>query len=167
MAVRDPISFNQYIDVNQLMPREHIVTTESTKIIDDQTYILDTQKLEISDMFYPKRINSEAFVKITEYDFPFRNLCGVDTVQAIFWNCLTWADGTITGWTIRLTDGVNNADIVATVYGAVATHMWRGPGFNAAFNCDGTVNNIEIQVGSVTGSGYAYVAGVCAWSTEK
>lgn len=170
MAVRNPTSFTRFVDQGELTPGKMVRTTEPTKVINDQMYVLDASRIEITDCWHNDyQYTAGVFTDIVTYHDVLKSMCrepSAGTTINFEWAVYTWCDDAFfTNWTVQLTSNTLATTSTVVINSARTAKWWRGYGTHA-LSCDLTEESLTLAVRRDAGAGNIFVAGFGLWAPE-
>lgn len=157
MAARSPTSFNQYNDETVLYPRQQIITTVPSAVVDDQQFCLDVERLIFADCFPPFSTTSTSYVTAHYHvlSAKAKGSHALTTVTTFY----AWASDA-SNFTVRVDgDGIASTSVTASQ----TSKVWRA--FASGNVVTGEATQIYFRVKRDSGSGTIYFAGAGIFQT--
>jgi hypothetical protein len=163
MAARSPSSFNQYNDETVLYPRQEIITTVPSAVVDDQQFCLEVERLMLADVYPPFSTTAAVLTPASGIYYLNYKLAGTTqhTAKTVASTVLCWASDA-SDFTVRVSGIFANADFAVT-----ANHtdkIWRAFDATDVLATAVEPQQIQLEARRDAGSGTIYVAGVAIFS---
>jgi len=174
MAARNPTTFNQWLEIQDLIAGEAINITTPDAALDDHAYALDCEMLIGSHVFHPISSTATSYATLITLNIKSKDMCDVASVTndeiAHEWCVLAWVSDGATRFTARLDSALASAsstgDIIVDGAAGATTPGWLGFA-QLHIKTNENVDTLTIQVERSAGSGTLYLGGYGIFSEPQ
>jgi hypothetical protein len=168
MAVRAPTGFTQYIDAQEMIPRQPVIVTGPNAAVNDMEFLLGKREMVWSEwMSRTLHTTSTSFVEVSRIRFILDRSGNWGTTEQALWYVFGWST-VASDFEYRLTNVGNASAETMTVGATHTTGSWRSGAMAGACNIynDGTETELLLEMRVVT-TGDAYIAGIGVWTAAQ
>ena len=173
MSVRNPTTFNLFVDESTVEPGDTIATTTPSAVADDQIFFLDKESLIMSHFFYPIEVGSQAAVSAWKdmriWILESKDMCDEAGVTNDEISHYLQIYASITGGAtseVRLVSSLATASGTATCTVASATGAWVAGAAAMNIKTNANEDTLTMSVRGTVWTGITYVYGIALYAGE-
>lgn len=173
MSVRNPTTFNLFVDESEIEQREIITTTAPSAVADDQVFYLDKESLILSAFFAPLSNGVEAagagWSEKRHFKIESKDMCGVAGVSndeiSHYLQIYAKVSGGATGQ-VKLVSSLATADGTATCTVTSATGAWVAAAAAMNVKTNANEDTLALSIQTSVGTGEVSVYGIALYAAE-